>query len=1081
VDRDYEKLRRLFDRVAAAPPGERASLLDRECADDPELRARVEAILSAAEDDRFLVSPTQAEAAAEVDEPPDAAPLREGPGTRIGPYTIVRQIGEGGFGAVFLAEQRVPVRRTVALKILKLGMDTREVVARFEQERQALALMDHPNIARVIDAGATGTGRPYFVMDFVEGEPIGEYCDRNHLTVDARLELFGQVCRAVQHAHSKGIIHRDLKPSNILVGEQDGKPAARIIDFGIAKAVSAKLTDRTLRTDVRQIIGTLQYMSPEQAEGSLDVDTRADVYALGVVLYELLTGTTPFDPKTLRDAMYGEIQRILREVDPPKPSTRLVQSSDRIATIAARRRVEPRRLGAIVRGELDWIVMRALEKDRGRRYATADALADDVRRYLGGEAVVAAPPSTAYRVRKFLRRNRAAATAGIAVAVSLLTGLVAFAWQARIARHERDRAVAAESEIAKRAEELRQVSDFQASMLEKIDPTEAGIALVRNLRAKHAKALAESGVPEPERPARMQAFEEELARVNATDTALATIDGTILAPAVVAIDKQFKDQPLVDARLRHTLANLYVKLGKYDTALPLQEDALETRRKILGEEDPDTLLSVNDMGNLLEMKGDYAGAEPLYREAMEKRARVRGAEHPETIVSMMNLGGNLRFQGRFVDAEPMLRKALEMSKRVIGDDAKDTLTCQSVLGYLYVDEGKLAEAEPLWRETYEKGRRALGPDDPESLVWANNLGGLLGSMGKLAEAEGFYREAYEATRRVRGEEHPGTLTCASNLASNLARQGRFAEAEPLARKTLETRRRVLGETHPDTIMSLEGLGMMLKDEGKLAEAEPLLRATLEARRRSLGNEHPQTLASMSVLAGLFAAEGKAEESEALYRESLRAPKTVWGDDHPDRLIVMNNLGGILLQQNRLDEAEPMLRGAFEARKRVSGAEHPETLIVESSLGRVLEEQGKLAEAEALFRDATAGFRKVLGNEHPNTASSLANVAGVLLHEGKPAEAEPFDREAIAAFQKRLGNEHPRVAGAWLGLGRALTKLARFEDAEKELLEANRVATTAQGVPPSKVQSGRMALVELYEDWEKAEPGKGHGSQADAWR
>ena len=1078
---DHEKLRRLFEEAAATAPVEREAFLAAACGGDIDLRRRLGAMLAAAEDEVFLGSPTVGEGPNPSSSAGTTVLLREGPGTRIGPYTIVRQIGEGGFGAVFLAEQAEPVRRTVALKIVKLGMDTREVVARFEQERQALALMDHPNIARVIDAGATAAGRPYFVMDYVEGRPIMEYCDKENLSVEERLELFGQVCHAVQHAHSKGIIHRDLKPSNLLVAESSGRPAVKIIDFGIAKAISTKLTDKTFFTEVRQIIGTVQYMSPEQAEGSVDIDTRTDVYALGVVLYELLTGSTPFDARTLRDAMYGEIQRMIREVDPPKPSTRLVQSHDTIASIAACRRVEPKRLGAIVRGELDWIVMRALEKDRGRRYATAEGLADDVRRHLLGEAVVAAPPGAAYRFRKFLRRNRAAATAGVAVAASLLAGIVAFAWQAKVARRERDRAIAAESLIAKRADELRLVSDFQAKMLEKIDPTEAGITLVRDLRAKHAKALAERGIPEDERASRLQAFDEELARVNATDAALELVDGTILAPAVDAIDAQFSDQPLVEATLRNTLANLYVKIGRYDRALPLQESALATRKDLLGEEDADTLRCVQDMGVLLQLKGEYARAEPLFREALEAHRRVRGPDHAAAIVSLSSLGGNLRYQGRLEDAEPILREAVARSKRALGPDDRNTMICENVLGFLLVDQGKLAEAEPLWRETYQRGRKALGPDDPDTLVWANNLGGLLDSVGHLAEGEVFYREAYESTRRVRGEEHPSTLTCARNLAVNLEKQGRYAEAEPIARENVEASRRTLGGDHPDTLAAMQTLGALLKRLGRPSEAETYLRTAYETRLRTLGEDHPSTLGSAAVLAPTLVDLGKTDEAESLLRRVLDAPRDVWSDDHPERLIVMNNLGNLLSQEGKVDEAEPLLRGAYESRIRISGPEHPETLVLQSNVARVLEELGRLAEAEAMYRDATEKFRRVLGDDHPNTAASQMNVGGALLAQKRFSDAEPFWREGERAALKSLGPDHARTGAAHLGLGRALAGRSRFAEAETSLLEAHRVLSTAQGVKPAKLEAVRKALADLYEAWDQAEPGQGHGAAAERWR
>lgn len=462
----------IFKAAIKLATQERNQYLDQACGHDPQKRAELESLLRAHDTaESFLERPAKG-VARDADLTADYQPISEGPGSVIGPYRLMEQVGEGGFGLVFVAQQTEPVRRKVALKIIKPGMDTKEVIARFEAERQALALMDHPNIAKVLDAGTTASGRPYFVMELIRGIPIVEYCDDQKLSMRERLKLFVAVCRAVQHAHAKGVIHRDLKPSNILVSPHDGVPVPKIIDFGIAKAIGQQLTDKTIYTRLTQMIGTPLYMSPEQAEiNALDVDTRSDVYSLGVLLYELLTGTTPFDSQRFSQAAYEEIKRIIREEDPPTPSRRLKTLGETLTSVSKQRSTEPARLTASVQGELDWIVMCCLEKERSRRYQTAAGLAEDIQRYLDDKPVQAVPPGQLYKTKKLIHRNRIPIAVAVGYVVLSVIGMAATLIQARKANDASDTALRYAAEATTREEETRSTNTKLESVLAKLKDT----------------------------------------------------------------------------------------------------------------------------------------------------------------------------------------------------------------------------------------------------------------------------------------------------------------------------------------------------------------------------------------------------------------------------------------------------------------------------------------------------------------------------------------------------------------------------------------------------------------------------------
>ena len=1079
----------LFAAASRLTSHARQRFLESACQGDAALRARLESRLAALEPASSSLAETVSDSGATRSGPNDAGGPAQSSSIAgaviAGRYRLLEKLGEGGMGEVWIAQQSEPVSRQVALKLIKTGMDSKAVLQRFEQERQALALMDHPNIARVLDGGLTPTGQPFFVMELVRGQPLIKFCDDAKLTPKERLELFVPICQAVQHAHQKGIVHRDLKPANILVTVVDGKPVAKVIDFGVAKATGDKLTKETMATQLGGIIGTLEYMAPEQAGGE-DIDTRADIYSLGVVLYELLTGVRPISSQRLKEAALVEVLRIVQQEEPAKPSTRL-STEAALPSLAAVRRIEPRKLMGLLRGELDWVVMRCLEKQRDRRYETANGLARDIQRYLAEEPVEARPPTAGYRFQKFVRRNKGQVIAASAVLLVLVLGIVGTSFglleskrQERLAEARRREAVAAEAEAKKRADELAKVSEFQAGMISQIDPTEAGLRLMAGLGQKLDAALEKSGLPTGERTTRNESFATDLARVNATDTAVEMIDRTILKPAIKAVDTQFRDQPVVDAKLRHTLAELYRNLGLYDEALPLAQQALATRRRVLGSTDPETLRSVNDLAVLLEALGKLPEAEQSYQEALAGFRQVKGEDDPDTLNALDNYGNFLRVRGRYAEAEPLLKSAVEKLRQVKGPEGRDTLIAVNCLGYLYISQGKLAQAEPLWRESYEKGLHAFGEEDPDVLVWLNNLAGLLQSQGKVKDAEPYFRQSVEKHQRIRGEEHPTTLQAMGALGGNLARQGRFSEAESLDREVLEKTRRLFGPDHPETLRCMNTVGTVYMQEGKLSEAEPYLRDCLAARRRIFGEDHPDTLTAETQLAQLLVNQTKYAEAESLYRDVLERSKRVLGAEHPDTLVRIINLGNLLLQEKRPDEAEPFIREAYVTRRRVSGENHPETLIALSNLGRLLEQQGKMAEAEQTYRDSLGRFRQLMGNEHPNTLFAIANLAALLRAEGKPAEAEPLYRECLAGFEHRFGTNYVHTGSAHWGLGRTLVGLKRFADAEPELLEGERVFSVAQGVPPSRRQQSLEALVELYTNWDKAEPNPGHAAKAQEW-
>ncbi|CAN5674325.1 hypothetical protein BH09PLA1_BH09PLA1_11920 [soil metagenome] len=1035
----------LFLVASDLPVEARSDYLDQACADDPTLRRQVELLLM------HDVSPSTAALRSAAGLTLLTTPAEHLP-SRLDRYELDARIGEGSFGVVYSAQQDKPVRRRVAVKVLRPGIHGEQFEQRFRIERQALAGLDHPNIARLLDAGSMPDGRPYFVMELISGLPLSSYCDKHRLGLRQRLELFLDVCGGVQHAHRRAILHRDLKPSNILVFDSDNGPVAKVIDFGIARALdrTAESTAGMPLTEAGCTIGTPEYSSPEQVNGDLNhIDTRSDVYSLGIVLYELLSGRLPFDSAQLRSFSAAQMRRIVCETPPPKPSSVWGENASGLEHAAAARGLSSRDLLSQLSNELEWIPLRAMRKDSGERYQSVAELADDVRKHLAGRPLLAGPERRSYRVRKFVQRNRAAVAACAGFVVLAFAAATFYVYSIH---QEQSRTSAA-------LEESQSSAQFLNDMLASVDPAQAQgkQILVLDILEQSARDVGERFKSRPAIEASVQATigktyralghpaqalphlqtavdlfrsmygQRDARYIQSAKEYARTLNDlgrpeeamTMLSPMLEMGSGKNRLNAQTRAQLLSVLGTSKQALGQWRDAESVFRDALIVCRSGRSDDEGELVNALNNYGGIVENLGRPQEAEPILAEAMQRCRQSHGLDHPLSLSTANAYAGVLNELARYQEAEPILKDTMDRARRVLGPDHPDTIAYRTSYANVLDPLGRTSEAEPIYLDALQRQQKLLGSEHPRALQYMGSYAATLELLGRSREAEPYTREVYARRVETQGLEHPETFTSASQLAWILYLNNKLPECRELLQKTLPIARRRLGDEHPITLGLINNLAIATTEQPEIAA--PLFQELIASRKRTQQPDHPDLAQAINNYGVFLGVNERFEESLAMAQESLRLRRSRMGDDHPWTLFAMNNVGLQLHNLQRDDEAEPLSRAAWEGRRRALGDDHHSTMNSLGNYALVVQSLGRLEEAERLQRKALEDRRRVTGPTSTHTLNSAWCLGSLLMKTNRPSEAEPLIRLVYEEESKTRRPDDP-------GLRRTAERLATVFDA-----------------------------------------------------